>query len=102
MATEEGKKWKASDKYKLWAARGIPSNTVEELASLAIAVDEDELEEVDIFLSSNNDHVVEASQLASDEAFLYFSYSQVISAFLAPSSTSTQPSNVALIAGSDI
>ncbi len=53
-------------------------------------------------MSSTNDPVVEASQFASDEALLHFSYSQVIFAFLAPSTTSTQPSNVALIAGSDI
>ena len=54
LATEEGKKWKASDKGKLWAARGTPSNNVQELASLAIAVDEDESEEDDICLSSTN------------------------------------------------
>ena len=102
FATEERKKWKASDKGKLWAARSTSSNTVQELASLAIAVDEDEPEEVDICLSSTHDHIVEASQLASDEAILHSSYSQVVSAFLTPSATSTQPSRVALIAGIDI
>ncbi len=61
MATEEGKKWKTSDKDKLWAARGALSNTVQELASLAVAVDEDESEEVDICLSSTDDHAVEVS-----------------------------------------
>ncbi len=101
MATEEGKKWKASDKGKPWAARGTPSHTILELASLAVAVNEDESEEVDICLSSNDDYAVEASQLASDEALLYSLYSQVVSASVTLSPTSTQHSNVAMIAGSD-
>lgn len=71
MAIEGGKKCKASDKGKLWAARGTPSNTIQELASLAIVVDEDESEEVDICLSFTDDHAVEASRLASDEALLH-------------------------------
>ena len=89
MATEEGKKWKASDQGKLWAARGALSNTVQELALLAVAVDEGESEEVDICLSSTDDHAVEASQLASDEALLHSLYSQVVSASVTPSLTST-------------
>ena len=102
LATKEGKKWKASDKGKLGAARGTPSNTIQERASLALAVDEDESEEVDICLSCTDDHAVEASQLASDEALLYFLYSQVVSASVTPSPISTQPSNVDMIAGSDL
>ena len=102
METEERKKWKASDKRNLWVARGTPSNTIQKLASLAVAVDEDESEEVDICLSSTDDHAVEASQLASDEALLYSLYSQVVSASVIPSSTSTQPSNFAMIARNDL
>ena len=41
LATDEGKKWRSSDKGKLWLTRGTSSNTTQELASLAIAVDED-------------------------------------------------------------
>lgn len=33
LATEDGKKWKASDKGRLWATRGASSNIVQELAS---------------------------------------------------------------------
>ncbi len=62
------KKWKASDKRKLWAARYKPSNTIQEVALLGVDVDKDESEEVDICLGSNDDHAVDASQLASDEA----------------------------------
>ena len=68
LTTEEEKKWKASDKRKLWAARYKPSNTIQELALLGVAVDKDESEEVDICLGSNDNHAVDASQLASDEA----------------------------------
>lgn len=64
-----------------------------------VIIDEDELEEVDTCLSSTNDHAVEASQLASDEAFSHSLYSQVVSASVAPSPTSIQPSNLAMIAG---
>ncbi len=85
LTTEEGKKWKASDKGKLWAAHGTPSNTIQELASLAVAVDEDKSEKVDICLGSTDDNAVDASQLASDEALLHFLYSQVISASVTPS-----------------
>lgn len=80
LATEEGKKWKAGDKGKMWAARGASSNNVQELASLALAVDEDESDEVDICLGSPDYHAVAASQLASDEAFLHSLHSQVVSA----------------------
>ncbi len=51
------------------AARGTVSNTIQELTSLTVAVDKDELEEVDICVSYTDDHAVEVSQLASDEAF---------------------------------
>ncbi len=68
MATETGKEWKASDKSGLYAAHGTPSNIIQELLSFAVTIDEDESEQVDICWSSIDDHTVEASQLASDEA----------------------------------
>lgn len=58
LATEEEKKWKANDKGKMWAARDTSSNNVPELASLAIVVDKDETDEVDICLGSPNYHAV--------------------------------------------
>lgn len=61
LATDQGKKWKTSDKSKLWPARDTLSNTIQELILLAVTVDEDESEKVDICLSSTNDHTVEAS-----------------------------------------
>lgn len=53
-------------------------------------------------MSYTDDHAVEVSQLASDEAFLYFLYSQVVSASVTSSPTSTQPINLAIIAGRDL
>ncbi len=102
MTTKEEKKRKVSDKGKLWAARGTPSNTIQELASLAVAVDEDELDEVDICLGFTGDHAIDTSQLASDEALLHSLYSQVISSSFTPFPTSTQPSYIATIVGGDL
>ena len=96
LATEEGKKWKASGKDKLWATHSTTSNTatcgttpdtVHELALLAVAADEDESEEVDICLSSICDHVLEASQLTSNKTLLHSLYSKVESASITVSST---------------
>ena len=53
-------------------------------------------------MGSTNDHAIDASQLAFDEALLHSSYSQVISASVTLFPTSTQPSYVAMIAGSDL
>ncbi len=61
LATEQGKKWRASDKGKLWPACDTLSNTIQELTLLAVTVDEDKSEKVDICLSSTDDHTVEAS-----------------------------------------
>lgn len=57
---------------------------------------------INICLNSINDHIVEDLQLASNEALLYSSYSQVISAFFIYSTISTELSNDALIAGSNM
>lgn len=53
------------------AACGTLSYTIQELASLALAVDEDESEEVDICLRSTDDHAVEALKLAFYNVLLY-------------------------------
>ena len=95
LATEDGKKWKASDKDRLWATRTAFSNTVQKLAWLAVAVDEEESEEIDICSFLIDDHDVETSELASDEAFLHTLYSQIASASMA-SSLSTQPEKTLL------
>ena len=97
LATKDGKKWKASDKSRLWATRNASSSAVQELASLAIAVDEEKSEEVDICSFLTDDHVGETSELASDEALLHSLYSQVATASMA-SSLSTQPDDIALSA----
>ena len=84
MATKEGKKWKASKKDKLWATYNITSNTatrgttpnmVYELASLAVAIEKDKSEEVDICLSSTSDHVSKASQLTFNKTLFHPLYS---------------------------
>ena len=95
LATKERKRWKASDKGKLWTAHGPPSNTVQVLASFTIAVDKDKLEEAEICLSCTDNHAIKASQLTSNEARLH-------SASITSSSTSTEASNVAMIARSDL
>ncbi len=84
------------------AARGTPFHTIQQLASLAVAVDEDESKKVDICWSSTDDHAVEALKLASDKALLYSIYSQVASASFTSFPTSTHPSNDAMIARSDL
>lgn len=62
LSTDEGKKWKASDKGKQWTIRGTTSDNIQELASLAITVDkEEESEEVDICLSSTSDNIKSSS-----------------------------------------
>ena len=95
LATKEGKRWKASDKGKLWTAHGPPSNTIQELASFTIAVDNNKSEEVEICLSCTDNHAIKASQLTSNEERLH-------SASITSSSTSTEASNVAMIAKSDL
>ena len=98
LATEEGKKWKAIGKSKLWATcdtisntaiRSTTPDTLHELASFVVAVEEDESEKVDICLSSTSDYVLEASQLTSNKILLHSLYSQVESASVTVSSTST-------------
>ena len=76
-------------------AHSPPSNTVQELASFTIAVDKDTSEEVEICLSCTDNHGIKASQLTSNEARLH-------SASITFSSTSTEASNVAMIARSDL
>lgn len=49
-------------------------NTVYKLALLAVAVEEDKSEEVDICLSFTGNHILEASQLTSNMSFLHFLY----------------------------
>ncbi len=102
LATETRKKWKASDKSELYAANGTLFNTIQELLSFAVTVDEDESEQVNICQSYIENNTVEVSQLASDEALLYFSYSQVVFASVALFPTATLPSNVSMIVGSDL
>lgn len=60
MITKEKKKWKVSDKKKLWAAYCTSFNNVQKLASITITVNENELEEINIYSSSTNNHVVKA------------------------------------------
>ena len=109
--TEEGKKWIASDKGKLWTTRGTTSNTaicnitpntVHELALLAVAVEDNESEKVVIYLSSTSDHVLEASQLTSNKTFLHLLYSQVEFASVTLSPILTQPNGFAMITGIDL
>lgn len=69
---------------------------------LAVAVDKDESGDVDICLSSSDDHAVEASQLAFNEALLHSLYSHVASASVTPSPSSTQTSYFAMIVGNDL
>lgn len=55
---DKGKKWKTSDKGKQWTTRSTTFDNNQELAALAIAVDEEkESEEVDICLSSTSHNI---------------------------------------------
>lgn len=98
LATEEGKKWKSSDKGKLLATRGTPPNTIQELASLAVAVDEDESEETEICLSSTHYRELEAANLASDEKLLHSAYARVLHSSTPPLNQDLHLRNLAISA----
>lgn len=63
LSTDERKKWKTSDKGKQQTTCGITSGNIPELTILAIIINkEEELEEVDIYLSSSSDNIKSSSR----------------------------------------